>query len=209
MRVLVLADDYWHPARVPQEGLAPLSAHGYEFDWIADANDWTPSRMTGYPLVVLSKSNNVTATDQTPWMTDEVQSAFARYVQSGHGLLVLHSGSAGYQQCAELRRLMGGVFIQHPPQCPVNWVPHTGHRLTAGVGEFIMQDEHYFMTLDATDAEVFMVSKSEHGEQPAGWTRAEGEGRVCMLTPGHNLDVWLHPTYQQLIHNALLWCAHS
>lgn len=207
MRVLVMADDHWHPARIPQAGMAPLSAHGFEFDWITDANDWTPNRMAGYPLVILTKSNNVTAADQSPWMTDDVQSAFVSYVQSGHGLVVIHSGSAGYQQCAELRRLMGGVFMQHPAQCPVTWVPQAGHPLTTGLGEFTLQDEHYFMTLDASDADVFMVSKSEHGEQPAGWTRTEGQGRVCMLTPGHNLDVWLHPTYQQLIRNSMQWCA--
>ncbi|MCL4506976.1 MAG: ThuA domain-containing protein [Chloroflexi bacterium] len=207
MRVLVLADDYWHPAGVPQAGLKPLCEQGFEFDWITDAKDWTPVKMADYPLVVLSKSNNVTSTDQTPWMTDGVQSSFVRYVQSGHGLAVIHSGSAGYQQCAELRRLMGGVFIQHPPQCPITWVPHTTHGLTTGLGEFTMQDEHYFMSLDADDVEVFLVSKSQHGEQPAGWLRTEGQGCVCMLTPGHNLDVWLHPTYQQLILSSLRWCA--
>jgi hypothetical protein len=31
------------------------------------------------------------------------------------------------------------------------------------------------------------------------------EDSVCLLTPGHNVDVWLHPSYQALIQNALRW----
>ncbi|CAN5509301.1 hypothetical protein BH10CHL1_BH10CHL1_18130 [soil metagenome] len=47
---------------------------------------------------------------------------------------------------------------------------------------------------------------SRHGTQPGGWTRLEGDGRVCVLTPGHNLEVWLDPSYQILLGNALRWC---
>ena len=42
--------------------------------------------------------------------------------------------------------------------------------------------------------------------QPGGWARREGAGRVAVLTPGHNVEVWLHASYQALIGNALRWC---
>ena len=75
-----------------------------------------------------------------------------------------------------------------------------------GCDPFTIQDEHYQMALDAHDAEVFVTSSSEHGSQPAGWTRMEGEGHVCVLTPGHNLSVWLNVDYQQLLKNGIQWC---
>ena len=62
------------------------------------------------------------------------------------------------------------------------------------------------MALDASDAEVFVSTTSEHGTQPGGWTRLEGDGRVCVLTPGHNEEVWLQPSYQILLANTLRWC---
>lgn len=37
MRALVLADDYWHPAKLPMEGLHALAGNQYEFDWIIEA----------------------------------------------------------------------------------------------------------------------------------------------------------------------------
>jgi type 1 glutamine amidotransferase len=69
-----------------------------------------------------------------------------------------------------------------------------------------LKDEHYFMAMDDPGVDIFMTTCSEHGEQPAGWRRTEGPGRVAVLTPGHNLEVWLHSSYQTMILNALRWC---
>jgi type 1 glutamine amidotransferase len=63
------------------------------------------------------------------------------------------------------------------------------------------------MAFDGTDRDVFAWSHSVHGKQPAGWLRSEGRGRVCALTPGHNLEVWLNPEFQKLLSNALHWAA--
>src|SRR5262249_22974907 len=138
-----------------------------------------------------------------------VEAAFVDYVRRGNGLLVIHSGSAGYEHTLVLRGLMGGGFIRHPQQCPVTVVPQQGHPLTRGCEAVTRKGEHYLMAQDDTAADVFMTTQSEHGTQPGGWTRTEGAGRVCMLTPGHNVEVWLHPSYQALILNGLRWCSKT
>jgi len=108
-----------------------------------------------------------------------------------------------------MRGILGGAFIGHPKQCPVTVAPKDGHPLTAGVTAFTLTDEHYQMVLDDQEADLFLTSTSEHGTQPAGWTRFEGKGRVCVLTPGHNLEVWLDPSFQTLLDNCLHWCAQA
>lgn len=207
MRILVLCDDFWHPARVPQAGLKLLESAGYSFDWMTDASGWSAELMAQYTVVILAKSNNISALNVEPWMNPDVEQAFANYVRAGKGLLVIHSGSAGYQDAPTLRALMGGVFLQHPPQCPVTIEPTVNHPMTRGVGSFTVQDEHYHMSLDDPAADVFLTTRSEHGTQPAGWIRSDGLGRVCMLTPGHNVEVWLHPSFQQQIQNAIVYCS--
>jgi type 1 glutamine amidotransferase len=126
-------------------------------------------------------------------------------VHKGNGLLAIHSGTADYDKMPVLRSLLGGVFTHHPEQCPVTVNPHAGHPLSAGSAPFTLNDEHYFMALDDPQADVFMTTKSEHGEQPGGWRRIAGDGRVAVLTPGHNLEVWLHPSFQTLLLNSLRW----
>jgi uncharacterized protein len=207
IRALVLCDDKWHPAETVRRGLEPLRAAGFEFDWIENAQDWSPERMDRCSLVLLSKANQVSADDHNPWMSQAVQAHFVEYVRKGNGLLVVHSGTAGYLNLPVLRGLFGGAFIQHPPQCQVTITPVAGHPLTAGSAPFTIQDEHYFMALDDDQADIFLTTTSKHGEQPGGWTRSEGAGRVCVLTPGHNLEVWLQPEYQTLLRNGLRWCA--
>ncbi len=208
MRVLVLADDYWHPAEVVREGLAPMTAQGYTFDWVVDGAAWSAEKMADYPLVILSKSNNTTQEDKTPWVTPEVEEAFADYVQRGGGLLVTHSGTV-YKATETLHPLIGGAFEHHPPQCAVTHTPEAGHPLTEGVEAFTATDEHYHMVVEPAVTDVFLTTTSEHGTQPGGWTRTAGAGRVAVLTPGHNPEVWLHPSYQTLLDNVMRWCANG
>ncbi|MDQ2691636.1 MAG: ThuA domain-containing protein [Chloroflexota bacterium] len=209
MNVLVLCGDYWHAPRIAREGLSALSGNGFTFRWIEDARDWTPANMLEHPLVILTKSDNVSPTDQAGWMTDEVQDAFLDYVSRGNGLLAIHSGTAEYADKPVLRALLGGVFRQHPEQCPVTVTPRLGHPLSVGSAPFKVRDEHYFMALDDSHADVFVTTSSEYGEQPGGWRRAEGRGRVAVLTPGHNLEVWLQPSFQRLLLNCMDWCSST
>jgi type 1 glutamine amidotransferase len=206
MNILVLCDDYWHPGKVPREGLERLEGGEFHFEWIEDAREWSAERMANYPVTLLTKSNNVSAADQTPWMAESVQEAFAKYVREGNGLLAVHSGTAEYEHTAILRGILGGVFTHHPERCPVTVEPLEGHLLTLASSPFTLVDEHYFMALDDTQADVFLTTRSTHGVQPGAWQRKEGAGRVAVITPGHTLEVWLHPSYQALLTNCLRWC---
>ena len=205
MRILVLLEDVWHSADAPRAGLRKLGRSGFEFDWIADANDWCAGRMSEYVAVILAKADSTSAVDGTPWLSGPVQQSFLDYVHNGNGLLVLHAGAAVHAESGILCDLIGGRFLGHPEQCPVTVEPHGSHALAAGCERFEIMDEHYFMQRDDKNTDVFMTTASEHGTQPAGWTRRKGEGRVCVLTPGHESDVWLHPAYQRLLLNALHW----
>lgn len=207
MQTLVLADDRYHPAHIARAGLRALGDQDFTFDWVENGTDWSTERLAAYPVVVLVKANNISATDERKWMTSAIENALAAHVQAGNGLLTIHSGTAGYRDDLVLRSLLGGLFVRHPKQCPVTVEPLAGHPLTAGSHTFTQVDEHYFMEMVDEAVDCFLQTHSEHGVQPGGWTRTEGAGRVCVLTPGHNLEVWLEPAYQVLIQNGLRWCA--
>lgn len=206
IRVLVFCGDLYHPAATVRAGLAPLGARGeFAFDWVENAAGWDPERLSGYDAVLLSKSNVCSSTDKTPWLAGPTEDALGAFVRAGGGLVAVHSGTASYKDWPAVRAVLGGVFTSHPPPCPVTVEPRAGHALSAGVVEpFTVHDEHYQMTLDDAAADVFLCARSEHGVQPAGWTRTVGRGRVCVLTPGHFPAVWLHPSMQRLLAYCLI-----
>jgi type 1 glutamine amidotransferase len=206
MKVMVLCDDQWHPAADVRRGLNALADARFEFDFVADGSRWSPASMKKFSLAVIAKANHVSAGNQKPWLTAETQSAFREFVRAGGGLVLVHGGT-GYKDLPEMRGVTGGAFMSHPDQCLVTIEPKAGHPLTTGVNSFSEMDEQYVMALDAPDAEVFLHSRTAHGVQPAGWTRNEGDGRVCALTPGHNPEIWLHPEFQKLLLSALRWAA--
>ena len=206
MRTLVFCDDSAHPASLTRDGLAALGKCGLEFDWVEDPSAWRSESLDQYRLVIFSKANNRSQTDHAPWAAEETGQAFVDYVTAGNGILFLHSGTALYDNAPSICRLMGGIFTGHPPQCPVTVAPRADHPLAKDSSPFTLMDEHYMMEMNDPNVDLFLHTESEHGRQPAGWTRTEGNGRVCVLTPGHNPDVWRYPSFQALLRNCLAWC---
>jgi type 1 glutamine amidotransferase len=207
MRALVLCDDTWHPAATIRQGLEPLRRHGFDFVFLEDGAAWSAARMEKFPLVILAKANLTSATNPRPWLSADLQHTFLDYVRRGNGLVVIHAGTSHYEKLPAMNALIGGAFMRHPDLCAITIEPKTNHPLTNGIASFTVDDEQYFIMMNDPQADIFLHSRSEHGMQPAGWTRIEGKGRVCVLTPGHNLKVWLCPSFQTLLLNALRWTA--
>jgi type 1 glutamine amidotransferase len=226
MRVLLICDDYWHPGQVPIDGTAPLAEQGFQFDIITNANDFKPDMLPQFPVVVLVKSDQVSAADKQSWKTDAVQRAFIDYVENGGGLIAVHSATVPGKNTEDLNHLLGCRFTFHPNACPVTVQPIKPHPVTEGVGMFCETDEHYRLELIEGDVDVLIASYSPpQGEEgkyqedpynntaasiyPAGFVRTQGKGRVCVLTPGHHLEVWKNPNFQRTLTNALHWCARQ
>jgi type 1 glutamine amidotransferase len=224
MRVLLICDDYWHPGQVAIDGVVPLSQQGFQFDIISNANDFLPEKLSQYPVVLLCKCDEVSKEDRQPWKTEAVQRSFVDYVEGGRGLIAVHSATVTGKNTETLDKLIGCRFITHPNACPVTVQPVKPHPVTEGVGIFCETDEHYHIEIISSDADVLLASyapaqgeESKYQEDPyhntpaaicaAGYVRTQGRGRVCVLTPGHNLEVWHNAQFQKLLTNALNWCA--
>jgi type 1 glutamine amidotransferase len=226
MRVLLICDDYWHPGQVSIDGIAPLAQHGFQFDIITNANDFSIDMLTKYSVVLISKCDEVSQTDKQPWKTEAVQQAFIDYIENGGGLVAVHSATVAGKNTQALDLLLGCRFAGHPNNCPVTVQPVKPHPVTEGVGIFCEIDEHYKIDILTPDADILLASyspsqgeESKYQEDPyhncpaaicaAGYVRTQGKGRVCVLTPGHHLAVWHNGEFQKLLANALRWCKAS
>jgi type 1 glutamine amidotransferase len=156
---------------------------------------------------MLSKSNNKSAADRSPWLDERKTATLIAYVERGGGLLAVHSGTAGYRESPAMHALLGGCFREHPERCPVEFAVTAAHPVVEGVGPFAAVDEHYRMDLCEPAPEILMTSAAGGVVEPACWIARRGAGRVCVVTPGHTEEVWRHPDFQRLLGNALSWCA--
>ena len=205
-RVLVLCGDRYHPAEMVMEGLRASVGSEFAFEVAPDG----PLAELGekYGAVVIAKLNVSSPTDPLPWADAHSDELLRKFVMTGGGLVVIHGGTVGYQEAPSIRQMTGGKFLHHPDACEVTFQPLEGFDLAAGTIAFTRPDEHYFVDIDGGQ-EVFLVSRSPHGEQPAGWTSSFGGGRVCVLTPGHEGAVWKHPEFKKLINKGLNWVTHG
>lgn len=223
-KILVLCDDVWHPAEVIQRGLSSFEKNmritnqpfDYEFDFVMAAKDiLTPEFIQQYPLIICCKSNNVIAANSAPWfentVTEVMGKEFRDYVENGGGFLAIHSGNVflgNGDGVEEYTDFVGNRFLSHPLRCEVLLKKIKEHPIMENVADsFWIRDEHYKIELLAKDADIFLSSSSkEGGIEPAGYTRTFGNGRLCVLTPGHTLSVWENPEFQKILNNAINWC---
>ena len=202
IKILAICDDFYHHGEIIKEGLAFL-ADECQITFAGDA----AGELCQYDAVILAKDDQISKSNRDSWLTEDAEKRLAEYAAAGGGLIFLHAGCVLCKKSQLLESIAGCKFISHPEQCVVDFTMPAPHAITDGAKEFSEMDEHYFIDFSATDADIFLEGKSPSGAQPAGYARTHGGGRVCVLTPGHNLSVFFNGEYQKIITNAVHWCA--
>jgi len=212
-KILVICDDKYHHGEVIEAGLSFLSKEnggGYDVTYATDMSAYSlaDKPLSGYDVVVVAKDNYVSRANDESWLDEAAERQFVDYADNGGGLIFLHAGSVLCKHSAAIKAISGCEFAHHPEQCVVDFCITAEHEIISGASDFSEKDEHYFIDLTAKDATVFLKSRSNHGMQAAGYTRIHnGKGRVCVLTPGHNLSVFRNEQYEKIIGNAVKWCS--
>ena len=213
MKILVICDDFYHHEEVIKPGLAFLQEQeGHDLTYATDMGEYSLAErpLSGYGLVIVAKDMHISKANRESWLTDDIIKQFDDYANSKGGLIFLHAGAVLCNHSQVIKNISGCSFADHPEQCPVDHCITATHPIVAGASDFTEKDEHYFIDFVATDADIFLKSRSNHGIQPAGYTRVHnGSGRVCVLTPGHNLSVFRNEQYKKIIANAVRWCAEK
>jgi type 1 glutamine amidotransferase len=81
---------------------------------------------------------------------------------------------------------------------------NANHPITAGVGDFEVEDEIYISAYEPTLQ--ILASAQWHGRaHPMAWVKNFGQGRVFYTTLGHTADTFMRPAMQQLITQGAHW----
>ena len=209
MKILVICDDFYHHEEVIKPGLAFLQDEN-DVTFAADMSKYSlaDKPLSGYDVAIIAKDMHTSKSNQESWLNEDIIKQFEDYANDKNGLIFLHAGAVLCKHSQIIKNISGCSFESHPEQCTVEHVITATHPIADGVLDFSEKDEHYFIDFTATDADIFLESRSAHGTQPAGYARINNNsGRVCVLTPGHNLSVFQNEEYKKIIKNAVYWCA--
>ncbi len=226
MRILVIADDIWHPVEVIRRGLEAFPDGDVSFAIVCTAKDiLTPEMLAAYPIVMICKGDCINAANSAPWFEEGVTEVgpqeLREYVEAGGNLLVIHAGCDVNPEwlpqeekfrapCRAYIALIGCHFVSHPLRCAVTVRPVVSHPLTDGVCAFTCRDEQYVVEVTAADAEPLLETESESGgRQIGGYLRPVGKGKIVLYTPGHTLSVWQDANWQRLLRNTIRYLARE
>jgi type 1 glutamine amidotransferase len=213
---LVLIGDGPHEPGHIEEGLRPVfEAAGIVPHFTVDVNALSAKNLAMVQLLVILR-DGLMRPERDPrthfiWMTSEQESAVVAFVKGGGGFLNLHNAMGLYPPGGAYLDLLGGRYIGHGPleRFGVE-VVDPAHPVTRGVSAFFVADERHTPPYDEGRVHLLLKNRSDDGNTAAaGWVREPGRGRVCHLANGHTLEALLHPMYQRLLRNAVLWCLHA
>ncbi|GIV16968.1 MAG: hypothetical protein KatS3mg022_2403 [Armatimonadota bacterium] len=121
----------------------------------------------------------------------EQQQVLQQFVQRGGGVVSLHTGTAPAAEGAT-----GNVVVEIVP---------SHHPVTQEVPSFQITDAP-LQSEGVLPAGAQVVARQRNG-QPLAWTQQTGKGRIFATTLGHTPAAWNHPYFQQMVLNAVYWCA--
>jgi len=207
-RVLLVLGGAWHDFDGFSAAIRPvLERAGHSVEATYDLESLAHLDEGRYDLVLMYTCIGVPGQggDEPPRPTDAQATGLVRWVRGGGALLAAHASTVLGTVSPQLKALMGGVFVEHPPQFAFTVYPtFREHPITAGVTAFAVYDEFYFELYEEC-VEVHMVAIDRGIAYPMVWTKTDGKGRIAHIALGHALEVWRLEPYRRLMLQAVSW----
>jgi len=169
-----------------------------------------------HPVVVLY--------DMPQIITETQRSRFLALFARGIGVVVLHHALVSYQGWPDYERIIGGRYQepdpkkpgtvtdqagwQHDVEVPVNIVAKD-HPITAGLRDFVIQDEIYWGYRVGTDVTPLLTTTHPKSGKTLAWTRTEAKSRVVYLQLGHGPTAFNDTNYRRLVSQSIRWAARK
>jgi uncharacterized protein len=205
--------DPWHPfAATSGRVQAALLDSGHDVN-VADDPDGALAALAASPgsgpelpdLLILNVGN---PKDASP--APEAGAGLLAYLRDGRPLLALHSSSTTFATWEEWEAILGGRWVRgtsmHPEQGDARIkVLASGHPVTAGLGDFEVNDERYSYLRTGADIDVLAVHEHDGVEHPILWSHRYGTADVVYDALGHDEKSYAAPARLQLLQNSVAW----
>lgn len=153
--------------------------------------------------------------------TKEQVNGLLTAIRAGTGFAGCHGGVLdAFRDSFDFKFMLGGQFAYHPSGCPIDFevkVTNRKDQITAGVKDFMMHSEPYYLQIDPY-IEVLAAVKFpgpsgyewiRGREIPAAWKTSYEKGRVFCTSLGHGPADFHLPEVKQIVQRGMLWAARS
>ncbi len=179
---------------------APLARKGIQLTPVLSPAALTAERLANYDALLIYGNHASLTPDQEKALVD--------FVESGKGLVALHSASEMFAGSERYTMLIGALVSERQGSGSefTAEIVQTSHPAVQGVQPFATWDETVtFTRQNATDRTVLMERADGTGRSPWTWVRTQGKGRVFYTAYGHDQRTWNNPGFQTLVERAIVW----
>ena len=225
-RNLILTGGLYHPFEAASETLnAALGDVGFKSDitddihtglsWLDDGDyDLLTVYCLRFPMLAERFAN-----DRARWavtMGEADTSRIETHLQSGRGILVMHTAGISFDDWPRWREIVGAGWIwgtsYHPPHGPVSVkVTDAPHPITQGLPGFDFDEEAYSKMdlVPGIEALATVRAAVQDTASPCLWAREVGKGRVVYDALGHDSASITQATHKRILQRAALWATKA
>ena len=150
-------------------------------------------------------------------ITGEQENGLLEAVKSGVGIAGWHGGMGdSFRNNTGYQFMVGGQWVEHPGgavEYMVNIIK-PGDPIVAGIGDFKMASEQYYMHVDPSNEALATTTLSgehipwiEGCVMPVVWKRTYGKGRVFYTSLGHAAKDFDMPEVKEIVRRGMLWAS--
>ena len=166
-------------------------------------------------VFMLNTTNEVFDTGDKA-VEERLKANLLAFVDSGKGIVGIHSATDTYKGWKEYNEMMGGAFVKHPwnsgdtvrvknldPKHPVN-ASFKGEGITLKDEIYKFRndtaspaDRRMLLALDANGTDMAKDTDDLRSLYPIAWVDTWGKGRVFYCSLGHNDEIYMNPVVME------------
>ena len=170
-----------------------------------------------YDLVLTYDMNNFP-------VSNAQREQFAKLIEEGMPLLVLHHSVGGYDNWMPYSRMIGGKYVHKPTEIDGKTYPASDykhdidikvqiadkeHPITKGLDDFVILDETYYTHSADSGSGNNILIKTDHPNsmKSIAWTRTYKGAPIFNFVLGHGKSAYGDKNFQEVLRRGILWAA--
>lgn len=139
------------------------------------------------------------------------------FLESGKGLVVLHHALLNYQGWPWwYQEVVGGRYRLAPDgknpsstvkQAQQMFITPRKHPITSGIAPFQITDETYKRMWISPQVTPLLTTDNPNSDSTIAWISPFEKSKVVYIQLGHGYGSFDHPSFREIVHNAILWTA--